>query len=1024
MERFSFFSTLRGRIILLVLIAILPAAGLLIYYSLEERAKARVMASDETLRVAREELALYEHIITNARETLFTLSQIPQVLQHEPESCSTIFANLLRQTKAYTGLAAARPDGEVFASAPPVGRPTSFADRPWFRRVIQTRGFVIGEYMLGRISGSPLIVLAYPVLDHKGEITTVLSVGLDLAWMGKALRKSKLPKGMSLNMIDSNGTILVHLPDPEDLIGKAMPEQPLIRTMLTRREGVAKGIDLDSKPCLFGFTSVGAGTEAVHMGVTIPKALAFADVRRKTIQSLILLLLVALIGLVGGWFISGLFVLSPVRRLLHMTKQLAAGDLAIRSGPPYVPGEIGQLAYRFDMMAESLERREAERDRAVKALRESEERFRIIFEQAAVGVGQVETETGRFLRVNQKYCNIIGYAQEEIAEITLMEITHPDDLQPSLDNIQRLIGGEIRESTFEKRYIRKDGSIIWVNLTTSPMWDVDEKPNCHIAVVQDITDHKRVQEALRESEERYRSILREIEEGYYEVDLAGNFLFFNDSILKLGGYSREELMGVNYRVFMDEETAKEVYNVYNQVYTTGMPVKGFEWKIKGRDGEEIYVETSTALMKDSKGRAVGFRGIVRDVTERKKAEEEKRRLEAQLLHGQKMEAVGRLAGGIAHDFNNLLTTIIGYSDLVMMAMGRNNPLYDDMEQIKRAGEQAADLTRQLLASSRRQVIQPVVLDLNRVLRDTEKMLGPLIGEDIRLLKALRSDLWKVRVDPGQIAQIIMNLAVNARDAMAQGGKLTIETTNVDLDDAYARNHGVELTPGPYVMLAISDTGEGMDEETRSQIFEPFFTTKEKGKGTGLGLSTVYGIVKQSNGFIWVYSEPGKGTTFKIYFPRAEGTETLRKEESPRETVGGPETILVVEDDQSVRELATSALSAYGYTVLKAESGEAALEVLTGHEGEVHLLLTDMVLPGMNGRDLAERMTSRYPQTKVLYMSGYAHNAIVNHGVFEKGIEFIQKPFSPDSLARKVRKVLAQSPAYKDYNRVGGPHFFC
>ena len=1005
MKRFSFFSTLRVRVILLVVIAILPAVGLLGYYGLEGRAMARLKASNETLRLAREKMGLYEDTIRNVRQTFFTLSQIPQVREHEPEVCSAIFANLLRQTGAYTGLAAARPDGEVFASAPPISRAASFADRPWFQRVVQKRGFVIGEYVLGRITGKPLIVLAYPVLDPKGEIETVLAIGLDLGWVSKTLRKSELPKGMTLILIDSDGTILLRFPDYKEFVDKDMHEESFIRAMLTGQEGVKEEIGLDGKPCLFGFTSLGKGTEAIHMGVSIPKDMVFADVRRSTVQSLILVVLVAVIGLVGGRFIAGLFVLSPVRRLLHMTKQLAAGDLTIRSGPSYVSGEIGQLAYHFDRMADSLERREAERNRAEEALRESEERFRAIFEQAAVGVGQIETETGRFMRVNRKYCDIIGYTQEEIAETSLMEITHPDDLEQTLDNIQRLLRGEIRDSTFEKRYIRKDGSIIWVNLTTSAMWGVDEKPNYHIAVVQDITDHKKVQETLRESEEKYRTILRDMEEGYYEVDLACNFLFFNDPVPEFGGYSRDEFMGINYRDFTEEEVAKEVYEVYNQVYTNGTPVRDFAWKINRRDGAEAYVEASIFLNRDSKGNPIGFRGLMRDVTQRKKEEKDRKQLEAQLLHSQKMEAVGRLAGGIAHDFNNLLTTILGYSDLVMMAMRRDNPFYDDVGEIKRSGKRAADLIRQLLAFSRRQIIQPVVLDLNRVIRNMEEMLRRLIGEDIEVIMILGSDLWKVKVDPGQIDQVIMNLAVNAKDAMPQGGKLTIETVNMDLDDGYARNHGVELNPGPYVMFAISDTGTGIDKETQSRIFEPFFTTKVKGKGTGLGLSTVYGIVKQNNGFIWVYSEPGEGTAFKVYLSRTEETETLKKEESPGETVRGSETILVVEDDQFVRELAAKVLSVCGYTVLQAGAGEEALDVLDEHEGEVHLLLTDVVLQGMNGRELAEGLISRSPHTKVLYMSGYTGNAIVQHGVIEKGIEFIQKPFSPKSLAGKVRKVL-------------------
>ena len=386
--------------------------------------------------------------------------------------------------------------------------------------------------------------------------------------------------------------------------------------------------------------------------------------------------------------------------------------------------------------------------------------------------------------------------------------------------------------------------------------------------------------------------------------------------------------------------------------------------------------------------------------------EELRRSEEQLRQSQKLEAVGQLAGGIAHDFNNLLTVINGNSELLLRGL-RDEKQSERVQEIRKAGERAAQLTRQLLAFSRKQVLQPVVLNLNSIIPDTDKMLRRLIGADVDFLTSLEPELWPVKADPGQIEQVLMNLAINARDAMPQGGKLTIQTANVYLDESYAHGHAAAVSPGPYVMLAVSDTGHGMDAETRSRIFEPFFTTKEKGKGTGLGLSTVYGIVKQSGGNIWVYSEVGRGTTFKIYLPSvAEASEQRAPEAAPREGVPqGSETVLLVEDEEVVRRLARDILELNGYRVLEAADCREALSLCESHEGPIHLLLTDVVMPQMNGRELSECALALRPAMRVLYMSGYTDDSIVHHGVLDAGVAFLEKPFTPDAVARKVREVL-------------------
>jgi PAS domain S-box-containing protein len=527
-----------------------------------------------------------------------------------------------------------------------------------------------------------------------------------------------------------------------------------------------------------------------------------------------------------------------------------------------------------------------------------------------------------------------------------------------------------------------------------------------IANAQLFIEGKRVEETLRQSEEKYRTILKNIQDGYLEVDLAGNFTFVNDAECRNLGYTREELIGMNNRQYTDETTGRKLYQTFNGVYRTGEPVKVLDVEVIRKDGTKAFNEISVSLIRDSEGKPIGFRGIARDVTERKRAEIEMVTLQEQLRQSQKMEAIGQLAGGVAHDFNNLLTVIHGYSELILTSLDENSRLRQDVQEIIHASERASSLTRQLLAFSRKQVLQPKVLDLNAHVFDMDKMLRRMIGENIELMTLLAKDLGRIKADPGQIEQVILNLAVNARDAMLNGGKLTIETANIELDENYARSH-IGVTPGHYVMLSVSDTGVGIAREVKERIFEPFFTTKEKGKGTGLGLSTVFGIIQQSGGNIWVYSEPDLGTTFKIYLPRIEeDAESLKPSAVSTKSLQGSETILLVEDEEIVRKLACTILQKNGYKVLEAPNGEEALRIVQEQNGNpIHLLVTDVVMPGMSGRQLADRVERLRPEMKILYISGYTDNAIVHHGVLEKGIDYIQKPFTIEGLARKVREVL-------------------
>jgi two-component system cell cycle sensor histidine kinase/response regulator CckA len=526
-----------------------------------------------------------------------------------------------------------------------------------------------------------------------------------------------------------------------------------------------------------------------------------------------------------------------------------------------------------------------------------------------------------------------------------------------------------------------------------------------IASAQLFAERRQAEEALRKSEEKFKKLFDEAPVGYLELDEEGRITQVNRTELAMLGYSAEEMLGqCIWKFVLEEEAARQaVMAKLSGAMKTG---RAFERTYRRKDGTTLPVLIEDAVIRNSEGRVIGIHTTNQDITERKRSEKELAGLQEQLRQSQKMEAIGRLAGGIAHDFNNLLTVIKGYTDLSLLQLKEGDPLWGNLREIDKASERAKDLTRQLLAFGRRQILQVKVLDFNSLLLDLEKMLHRILGEDIELLTVLAEDLGRVRVDPGEIEQVIMNLAVNARDAMSSGGKLSIETENVALDGDYACAHPA-VTPGHYVRLTVSDTGVGMSREVQEKAFEPFFTTKEKGKGTGLGLSTVYGIVKQSGGNVWLYSEPGKGTTFKIYLPKVEEElDPLQRVGDSGSFSGGTERVLLVEDEAPVRDLVARFLRHQGYTVLAAADGEQAISIAAEQGKErIDLLLTDIVMPKMSGKELADRLKSLRPDLKVVFTSGYTDNAIVRHGVLEAGVNFLQKPFSMATLGRKIREVL-------------------
>ncbi len=593
---------------------------------------------------------------------------------------------------------------------------------------------------------------------------------------------------------------------------------------------------------------------------------------------------------------------------------------------------------------------------------------------------------------------LYGYSTQEVVGKSanmLVPLNRPDEISEVLARLKR---GEIVDH-FETIRVGKDGNKFHVEITASPIRDAAENIVGASTIGRDISERKRREEDLS----RLAAVLESSDDAIIGSTLDGIVTHWNSGAQRIYGYPAAKIVGKSMKLLFSSDHAIEMTEAMEKVKRGERVEESDAMCVERRREKRVQVALIHAPIKNAEGQVVGVSTVAHDVTE-------SRRLEEMLRQAQKMEAVGRLAGGVAHDFNNLLGVILGYTELVLQRLGPNDPQRKDIEEIQKAGERAALLTCQLLTFSRKQVLQPIVLDLNAVVVAAEKMLRRLIGENIELLVLLSPDVCRVKADPGQLEQIIMNLAVNSRDAMPAGGKLTFETSNVELDEKYAALHA-STRPGLHAMLAVTDTGCGMDAKTKAHIFEPFFTTKDFGKGTGLGLATVFGIVKQSGGSVWVYTEPGIGTTFKIYLPCADSACEIASPSYKVEKVGrGSRTILVVEDDVALLQVTHRSLEEVGYAILAARSPVEAIQISASHQGPIHLMVTDVIMPGLSGPQLASQISALRPEMKVLYVSGYTDDTIVHHGVLEPGLAFLQKPFSPKALARKVGEVLASQVA--------------
>ncbi len=985
---------------LLVLLGVIPSFGFALYTGLEQRRMAGLNAKQDTIQLARHVSDEYDGTIEEAHQLLLTLARLPSFRDLDTNTSYALLVGLLNQDPKYANFGVARADGTIVCSALPMKGGVSVSDRTWFQRAVSTRSFAIGDYQIGHITDRSTVNCAYPVLDGNGNLLCVVFAALDVSWFNQLAGQASLPPGSSLIVVDRDGVIMAQQPNLQKLVGRQVAGEVPMGAILSRNgEGTAESEGTDGIRRLYAFASLyeRQGSPNGYVCIGIPTSVVFAQADRALAHTLALLTIVTLFILVIAEAAGNMFVVHRIHPVLRATQKLSGGDLSARTGVTKGPDELKQLAAAFDQMAESLELRAAQERKTEQSLRESEELFRALSTSSPLGIFMADVH-GQRTYVNPRYRQIHGLSLAACLGEGWVAILHPDDRERILNQWQAFVreGGDYSP---EGRIVTADGRVLWVRARGAPMIGEDGKLRGFVGTVEDITERKRAEEALRHSEQRYRSLIDTARDAIFTLSVDGSLTSLNPAFEAITGWPASDWIGKPFGPLVHPDDLPLATQMVARVLEGETPAF-YELRIRSKAGHYATGEFTVTPQMQS-GNVVGMLGIARDITERKQLEE-------QLHQAQKMEAIGRLAGGVAHDFNNILTAINGYSELLSRSVDENDPHHRYIEEISKAGNRAASLTSQLLAFSRKQVLQPLILDLNTIVVDIEKMLHRLIGEDIELKTIRCENLGSVKADPGQIEQVILNLAVNARDAMPGGGMLTIETANVTLGRD-GEKQTADIKPGEYVMLAISDTGTGMTDEIKNHLFEPFFTTKPKGKGTGLGLATCFGIVKQSGGHIKVESEPGKGTVFRIYLHRVgtvvKMTPPIRTSD-PSLPHAKNETVLLVEDESSVRKLASLALRELGYNVLEAAGGNEALQLVGQRRGPgIDLLLTDVVMPHMSGKELADKIRTAHPGTKVLFTSGYTDDMLGQEDVANHKAMLLQKPFTRSALAHKVREVL-------------------
>jgi two-component system, cell cycle sensor histidine kinase and response regulator CckA len=970
--------------IALVLLFVVAAGVGALYVKSQSSRDARVSAQADARFAAgkgAKQLDAYFAAIHGSVAGLVANPLIANSLAH-PKGCTLSFSGVGGPDRSHLDII--RADGSVACSSRPhtPGAPLSgYSGAPWLLRALAQP--LLLAPVRDRATGLPMAISAIPILGGKGFVAAFV----DLTAAGPALA-SLFGGGRPVEFLVTTGdgkTIISRSIRPRHSVGESLQATKIPRSV---KGGHLK--DVDGTARFYAEAPVTTLGWRFYAGEDAAVALKDGATLAKRELAIIAVGLLAL--LIMSWFAYRNLV-RPLRRLRDA---LSTGTAEVRAThvPATGPAEIADLAREINGLISAVDRELVERQHAEDKARASERNYRLLFESNPHSMWVFDVETLRFLAVNEAAVSKYGYSADEFLALTI------EDIRPEADVplLRSIVAPEEKAERTDLslagqwRHRLKNGAIIEVEVTSHT--HEFEGRAARVVLALDVSDRIRSGAALRESEVRYRELFENATDLIATTDLDGRITDANHAFIASLGYELEELIGKPILELVPIEWHDELAAARQVKASAEKQATIYEHELVARDGGCVRVEVASRLIM-SDGQAIGVEAICRDISERKLLEE-------RLRQSQRLEAVGQLAGGIAHDFNNLLTVISGYTE----ALRSRNDSSDrtELAQIAAAADRAAALTRQLLAFSRRQVLQPKVIDLNEIVAGLSPMLTRLIGEQVELVDSLADHLEPVLADPGQIEQVLMNLVINARDAMPNGGKLTIETSTTTLDQGYADSHG-DASAGLHTVLAVSDTGSGMDAETLKRVFEPFFTTKAPGSGTGLGLATVHGIVKQSGGNIWVYSEPEHGTTFKIYLPAVAAELTSERETAKETSPRGAETILVVEDQDAVRNVVALMLENNGYSVHTAAYPADALSLIEQKEIPVDLLLTDLVMPGIGGRELAALIQQHQPEIRILYMSGYSDQATTRNGTREHGSAYLEKPFSESQLAQAIRTTL-------------------
>ncbi len=982
-------TTILGRLLLIVLVALTPVLLLQVEDEIQARHTRQRLMEDEAIRLVRDVAEVQQRIIEGTEQVLTALGSAAFVIPQHPEICQRLLVNLVSESPRYISVSISAADGHVLCRPWAYNPTNNLSDRAYFRLAMQTGEFAVGEYVVDRNSGRPTIHLAKPFKDDDGTIDGIAEVSLDLDWLAAQLANLPLPPGAVVSILDRNGVLLARYPAIEGTIGRpASPDRKIMLSANTIK--VASYRSLDGRERLGAFSPANVGAKGFAVVVGLDKETSFAAVTEVDEQDLVLLVLAFILALAATTMLGTQFIRKPVRRLLAVADRWRAGDLTARTEMRASPTEFGRLAAAFDAMAATLQVREA-------ALRDSEEEYRAIFEQAAVGISQTTSWMACYVRVNDAMCAISASTRDGFLGHMIAEFTHPDDRAAERDQMATLIAGERQSMTAEKRWLRPDGSVIWLSRWTSLLRDHAGRPARFIAIIVDISARKAAEVALQESETRLRLAREAAGFGVWDWHCGSRTAVWSDQQWRFRG-----LEPGSHRV--DQETWSESIHPEDRervrtsfAATVADPSRPYDetYRIIRPDGAIRWLHVKADAVADQQGHAERIVGLTMDVTETYEREAALRRLTTELqalvqhevkareaaqlraAHAERMQALGQLAGGIAHDFNNVLQMVLSASTLIEDDPGNEAQTRELAQLITEAAERGSATTSRLLSVGRHGSLRAEAVEASALLNGLQPIFIHSLGSNIKVTVQVDKALPKLIADKGQLEASLINLAANARDAMPRGGQLRLIAT-LETVDGDSLGHPDGLTPGRYVTVAVSDTGTGMDAATLANVGRPFFTTKPAGAGTGLGVAMARSLAERSGGALMIASQLGDGTTVTLWLPAMDAASAPDGPTSPagaslREAAPAAR-ILLVDDEAAVRRGLALVLSRAGFAVTAAVSGAEALGIFDSGS-PVDLLLTDLSMPGMDGISLIKAAQERSPGLPAILLTGYAERDV-------------------------------------------------